>query len=1580
MRRNWNHWNGRVVALVIVCFSAVALVKGQDSPPEVKEAKSSASVGAEIGEDGSGKIIVEAKGVRPKVPVFFNASAKTVVRFDGEFLVHDVSLLLKVIQGKPETLTLGLNGSGDVVGVSGEGLTAWSVRSEGGKRFLDLRVEKEIKELKAKVELKSEELELPFTRELTHVSPGKAVGFQSVVELANSEEVDRRAVAFDGFLPVGDERDPSKFQTATGGTLRVKLAKSGALPPDVEFLNASLDGIVSEDGKSVTFSFKAKAVVSQPETSVDLFRGQIALFGIAEAGPYTLRLSQASGGPVYQLEFDEAGTYPVELSFSTAVGAVKEWKAVEFGIGAGTIVPISLVGVEVDSEFSGKDGVAMLYTEDGGFWQGFLPADGRARFVWKAARKTGEGKLFFTSTGKVESRIGAGLLRQDHHLSLRVLQGELESLQLELSGSGEVLDVSGNGVLAWEVSEDAEARTLAVKLSQPIEKSADFLIQTQSALGDFPVSVSPMRIQPQGVVRHSGHIRLVNEGSVRLTPAARSGLTQLSPDQFPGEARKARQVFVYRFPTGDYELEVNAERIQPEVNVSQVVIYRFGETDRVINANVELDVREAPVREWDLEIPADYSVVALSGASVADYVVGSEPANGRRSLKVLFGQDVSGRQLVSLHLEKSVAANAGDWTLPQITFAEAKSVRGDIGVAGAAGYRIGVGNTENLAEKPLSYFPNPVPNLQQAFRIREKDWSATMTVESLEKSVQADVFHLYSLNEGTAFASVVLNYFVTGAPVSEWTVKVPESAQNIILDGLDVRTWRQEEDAIIVTLHQPVIGPYTLLLSFEEKIGATGGSLAVGSVEPMGVQGERGFVQVVSPVLVKSEVKAASEGLLKLDPLELPAEFRLLTSFPSLGVYQYTDRPFDLSFDIQWFDAGTTTAQVIEFCDVKSRVSADGQVVTTVTYDVKSRGRQPLRLRLPNGVELWSVRAAGQSVTARQDGDVHLIPLPGTADPNSPLEIVVTLAKPGSVGEKTTLALPKMDSLILKTEWEISGGEDQTLVPVDGTVGPARRIVPPNGFHWIASSQRKFLLAAGLAGVFFLGSLLGRGRGILKGLSVLCMLGAVAISVLGVYVALTSPAPVASGLKMSLPVITPGEDARIVLKSVSDTVSGLSIPGLILAGLGLVGFLISFGADSGRRTGRQAVCVVLMSVGVLLQVDGAVFFYLLIGTVILLNFVVPNAVEVVKSSSGGGSNSSGGSQGDDIADGAGAAGAAGCIVFLGLMLGSPGNLEARSKVPPPLVPQGFIAADVIEQSMVVTDERVEGTGRFVITGEAGDKAILLKSPAVLNHFEGAGKLRVERTQVEGFGLCYVVHVLEENEGRVTLESDFSYSLNLENEAKSWPVATGIAASNIVLAEYEKPGWEFHSSAAMRIDPGAGEEVSRAALMLAPWAGAVIELKPKSRDVAVEETEFFVEGANLYTPGPGVVDGRHRVRIRVAQGEVSELAIKVPAGLTASEVDGPVGSWQFDAEAGLLKLVIEPVQSKVFDILVTTQRALDALPTEVSVSPLQVLDAKGEVGLIALAFGREAQPERIDPNGLSMVNAGDFDAALLKGSK
>ena len=46
----------------------------------------------------------------------------------------------------------------------------------------------------------------------------------------------------------------------------------------------------------------------------------------------------------------------------------------------------------------------------------------------------------------------------------------------------------------------------------------------------------------------------------------------------------------------------------PEIGVSQVLAYNLGENELSVDAEIELDIREAPLRELLLNIPKGYAV------------------------------------------------------------------------------------------------------------------------------------------------------------------------------------------------------------------------------------------------------------------------------------------------------------------------------------------------------------------------------------------------------------------------------------------------------------------------------------------------------------------------------------------------------------------------------------------------------------------------------------------------------------------------------------------------------------------------------------------------------------------------------------------------------------------------------------------------------------------------------------------------------------------------------------------------------------------------------------------------------------
>ena len=580
-----------------------------------------------------GRIVVEA-GVRPEFPRGSVRRLAGLHRSDPKdgLRVHTPA---EGAAGQGRVLSLGLGGDGELHDVSGDGLKAWA-RRVGPERFLDLEVvpDEKRKEFSFVVKAQILKQELPVEVSLLHLRPGSAVGFASTLDVRMPLEVSSRLLAADGFLPLESENEQLKrFEGSAGKRLAFAFSRSSAVSAPVELVNARLEGTVDETGGHASFTLRATAQVSTNNAVIDILRGQAAASEIPAGQGYHLELSvDGTQRPVYQLRFPRAGSFAVHLKIVARLTDTDEWRNLDFEVPSGAVIPIVLHGLAGENEF--REDAAVVPSKEGAAWRGFLPLRGRCHLGWKPVRKTGEGKLFFTTTAMVNVGVEAGLLRQTSVVDYRILQGQLNALSLDLAGPGEVYGVDGPNVVGWSETEEDGIRRLDVKLNRPLEGKGLLRVRSQLPLEAFPVRAKPLRLIPTGSIRHSGYIRVSNIGATRLEVAGIAGLTQLSPDQFPEKNLPGgdRQVCL-SFPGCGSDYEIVADRVQPETTVLQNVVYELTETDRIIDATVQLDIREAPLREWMMMIPA-YTIVSVTGAEVRDYVRGTEVINKERTLNI----------------------------------------------------------------------------------------------------------------------------------------------------------------------------------------------------------------------------------------------------------------------------------------------------------------------------------------------------------------------------------------------------------------------------------------------------------------------------------------------------------------------------------------------------------------------------------------------------------------------------------------------------------------------------------------------------------------------------------------------------------------------------------------------------------------------------------------------------------------------------------------------------------------------------------------------------------------------------------
>ncbi len=1586
--------------LVLTALGLAFTLLSRGAEPTAVEVRRATVNGQLDGEKA--RLVIEADLSGPGAtarPALYGANFEQHLEVGREEIRQRVQVQVEALQGELRELVFALAGEGEVREVRGEGLSDWAMRRTASGRQLVVRLNRAdppLKRFTATIQTITPVPDLPRTvQPLTFATEPALLAAGYLRVDAPGELTVEPGEALAGLVPIEPRFLPPglrpadapagapaplafRFQGALG-VLPLKIAPADPEARQVTWRDFQLRGELGEE--RARFRLTARARVPLPRGGrLEVLGGDAALAGFTAPDGVRLRFERGA----YVAEFDRAGEFPLAFEFDAAVRRTNGWREVHFTVAPAAVLPVTLAGLPADTQF--RFAGAARPQRRGEVFESHLPPDGRVRLAWQEGRPEAEGRLFFAAEAFEQVTLSPGLLRQTAALEFRVMQGEMQRVELMLAGGAAVTRVQGGAVLSWEVSPAARdgRRRLLVQLNAPQKDTFNLSVHLEQALDAFPQTVAVTRLAPEGATRFAGYLRVATQGAVRLDVLEAAGLAQISPEQIPGSdtARAlapaaARTVFAYRFAGPDQRLRLQADDILPELAVSAVLAYHLGETELGVEAEFEVDVREAPLREVQVRVPAGFTVVAVQAAGMSEYT--APPAGEAEPVvRVLYGAPVLGRQLIALRLERNETFREPRWTLPRLEVLRARSTRGHVGVSADAGFRLTPAATTGLTELATAFFPKPRAGLQAAFRLTEPGWSAVLAVERLPQTVQVDAFHLFSVGEGVAYGSSVLNFLVSGAPVSAWTLELPAEVANVEFTGRHVRGAHPTTNGYRVELSQPVSGPYTLLVTYDRPFKAPGDQLAFTGARPLEVQAEQGYTVVVSTYQFQVRPVKVSPALLALEPGELPAEYRLLFDAPVLAAYRYTARPFNLELALQPLAQGEMLSQVVDRAALTTRISREGQVVTEARYFVKNKGTPHLQLVLPPNTTLWSVLVNRNAVVPVRDGSTNLIRLPQHSDPNTLNEVVVKLAATNTHSRRLTVATPAVAAPVLLADWRLETEPDRRLVLRTATLPPATVTADHTGFtalariftgpdggeaagRWLALFGLTLLAAlalrwlAGTPGAWFAPRRLAA---LAAGLLALCL----AARMLWAWVAAQPHGPTETGLRFVAPVLPPGSVLRAEVQPVPLTAP---VWGRVWsywpAALALVAWAVALGATHARRAAAwRALGWAALAWAALRQPDGGASFAGVVGLFLAVQVLVPLLRRWWSAPAAAGP--------------APGPAAAAVVGWLGLGLGAGAlALPARAAAPPapPVAAQ-------ITQEVRAEEEYVLGEARVRWQAAASQTLPVLEAPGVLTGFElvaGAARL------VQGGAPEQPQRaLLAGTNGWIEAVIRYQTRVEPQGEGRGFrvPVPPGLVNRLTLTVAGQDVDVVAEQAVSVQRRSAAGATNTVVELVLRPAGETRLGWRPRQRDTRSEAAVFFAEWTQVYVPASGAVEGLHTAQVRPARGELAELVFDMPPGAAVTDVTAPgLEGWRFDPDTRQLRARLSPAQARPFAVQIRSQSPAGTLPAESRVGLGRLRGAASEVGVVGVATGSEVQLEAVDAGPLAPINLEDFPAAALE---
>lgn len=540
-------------------------------------------------------------------------------------------------------------------------------------------------------------------------------------------------------------------------------------------------------------------------------------------------------------------------------------------------------------------------------------------------------------------------------------------------------------------------------------------------------------IPPVPVSRFS--LELDGDKEVTVTPGAHVEHTKTSSHTVAG----------FNIPMGNSVVVAWSEAI-PEDPGARLETIASAELYQVYHADegvlhgrcvATFDVTRGEANQFTLTVPAEAQIVRVESlmAGVTDWRVseGNNDADGE--LTVFLDRPITGAFRFDVFFERAlVSTDDADVSVPLFAASDVTRQRGmvallssrELGLAPVDGHPL-----TRVGENQLPGFVRDDIEMTIAHTFRYFDApgalsARTATPERVLGRFDARVDTLVSMADVTTRFHAAVTVDVKSGSVMELHLKLEESSSVLQLSAPSLRAWSVNEDdpsLIVVEFTEEMEGEFRIDVAYE-KIEEDG-SVSIGApllhVEGAEVEEGRVAVEALSAIEVEPSV---AENLRHADISELPSHLVMRTSNPILLAYKYFRvEPLPvLALNVTRHREMDLQAAAIERAHYTTLVGKDGLHVTAARFEIRNTRRQFVRLRLPDGSDVWSLRVAGTDSTpaiAADDPNTILVNLLHSEDG---FNVELVYATPASsIGAAGNMKLPLASSDMVTSElrWDV---------------------------------------------------------------------------------------------------------------------------------------------------------------------------------------------------------------------------------------------------------------------------------------------------------------------------------------------------------------------------------------------------------------------------------------------------------------------------------------------------------------------------------------------------------------------------------
>jgi hypothetical protein len=235
----------------------------------------------------------------------------------------------------------------------------------------------------------------------------------------------------------------------------------------------------------------------------------------------------------------------------------------------------------------------------------------------------------------------------------------------------------------------------------------------------------------------------------------------------------------------------------------------------------------------------------------------------------------------------------------------------------------------------------------------------------------------------------------------------------------------------------------------------------------------------------------------------------------------------------------------------------------------------------------------------------------------------------------------------------------------------------------------------------------------------------------------------------------------------------------------------------------------------------------------------------------------------------------------------------------------------------------------------------------------------------------IVSVLLPRKGEATLQLKLLVRLSGDVAKRQLAFAIPAALTSRLALTIDQPDADVEFPGAISFKRATEAQQTRVEALIGAGEKVTLAWTPRVKRAAEMAATVMSQNTTLVSFGGGVMSVRTVLDYQIAQGELRQARVKIPAGQRLLRVEGEaIRTWTTREEEGDPVLVVELLKGMTpnYRLVVETEKSLEAMPASTAVETPHALDVKRETGLVALraedelefSVTRTEEVQRVDP--------------------